>query len=176
MPTICVSKLLNKLPKKPDVYPHTITTKPGNLQADITYVFNFSSKTGGYDYILCVIDIYSRFLWTFPLKVISKAKVEHEISAIITNLHESKWNSPTITSLSLRTRVLISVERSKKEQLPRRVRSHSNVGTSPSPRHFAIDSESYGKTGTAVGVNHCGRTSLHCGEVCLNQHWKEECT
>ena len=64
-----------------------MATKPGILQADITYVFNFGTKTGGYDYILCVIDIYSRFLRTFPIKTITKAKVEHDVGEVIETIH-----------------------------------------------------------------------------------------
>jgi len=60
---------LHKPYKRPSVYRKTITPGVDDLwQADLVEMREFSESNEGYNYLLCVIDCYSKYAWCIPMK------------------------------------------------------------------------------------------------------------
>lgn len=55
--------------KKPYIYRKTITPGIDDLwQADLVEMREFSDSNDGYNYLLCIIDCYSKYAWCIPMK------------------------------------------------------------------------------------------------------------
>ena len=60
---------LHKPYKRPSVYRKTITPGIDDLwQADLVEMREFADFNSGYNYLLCVIDCYSKYAWTEAMK------------------------------------------------------------------------------------------------------------
>lgn len=54
-------------------------------QADLVEMIPYAKQNKGFKYILCVIDCFTKFAWTLPLKSKTGSEVSHELSKILTN-------------------------------------------------------------------------------------------
>ena len=67
------SQSINQIYKRPvkvKTYNKIIShyNQPGELQGDLMIMDKFPHQNSGYKYIFNVIDIYSRYAWSFPLE------------------------------------------------------------------------------------------------------------
>lgn len=65
----------------------------GNLQADTLFLKKFATKNNGYKYMLNVIDIYSRFAWSFALKNKKPEEVLPHLKIVINDVKEHYPNN-----------------------------------------------------------------------------------
>ena len=85
-----VSKYLFRLPmNRKSHQPRVIPTHIGELQADVMYLVDYGAWTGGYKYCLNVIDAYSRFVWSFPMKKLTKVEVKKDLIRVIQELEDT---------------------------------------------------------------------------------------
>lgn len=67
----------------------------GSLQADLMIMEKYANKNGGYKYLLNVIDIYSRYGWSIPLKNKESGEIAPHLQQIITKI-KRKWKPEKI--------------------------------------------------------------------------------
>lgn len=73
---------LGRVPVRPTIPIKCPRGTVGCLQADLMDVTKYATRNSGYKYILNVVDIYSRFVWSFPLKSKSPAVVAPKLESI----------------------------------------------------------------------------------------------
>lgn len=64
-------------------------------QADLIDMQNLKKYNNGYNYILVVIDCFSKYAWTEPLKSKNKEDVTHAFQHIVTVSHRVPVNLQT---------------------------------------------------------------------------------
>ena len=81
-----------------------ITRYPGNIvQSDLIDMQKFSGSNSGYNYILVVIDCFSKKLWTRPLKT---KRGQETAQALRSILESMKYPVQTMMALSCLTSML----------------------------------------------------------------------
>jgi hypothetical protein len=65
----------------------------GELQADLMDVSNLSKHNGGIKYLLNVIDIYSRYAWSFPLKSKKASEVAPHIEKVFKSIPKGNYKA-----------------------------------------------------------------------------------
>jgi hypothetical protein len=78
---------------------HIISYSPFNsLQLDIFVLKKYEYHNKGYDYILCIIDVFSRKVWAYPLKTKSLKDTTPAIKKVFSSsgLHEFNKNALVI--------------------------------------------------------------------------------
>ena len=63
------------------------------MQADLMDLMKFSRYNKGYKYILNIIDIYSRFVWSFPLKTKKPDEIVPHIESVIKQIPKNHYKS-----------------------------------------------------------------------------------
>ena len=63
------------------------------MQADLMDLMKFSRYNKGYKYILNIIDIYSRFVWSFPLKTKKPDEIAPHIESVIKQIPKNHYKS-----------------------------------------------------------------------------------
>ena len=61
------------------------------MQADLMDISNFSRDNSGVKYLLNVIDIYSRYTWSYPLKSKKPSEIALYIESIINSIPKSNY-------------------------------------------------------------------------------------
>ena len=95
------SKYLFKAPRYPsDKVPHIVAHHVGQLQVDVAYLqkVDFGAWKGSYEYLLVVIDVYSRYMWVIPLVKLSKKQVGEHIAEVIKWLESKGYSDVSLTS------------------------------------------------------------------------------
>jgi hypothetical protein len=79
-------------------YNHVVNkyNEPGVLQADLMDFKRFYHQNNGYKYLLNIIDIYSRFAWTFPIKSKKPEEITPHIEHVLKLLNDSIYKTLTV--------------------------------------------------------------------------------
>jgi hypothetical protein len=75
-----------RLTQKQDIFHPIIVPSIGYIDADLMDYSIYSKDNNGYNYILTVIDIYSRYVWAYPLKTKSPNEIIPYINEVNNNL------------------------------------------------------------------------------------------
>ena len=66
------------------------------MQLDIFVLDKYSSHNKGYSYILCFIDIFSRYVWCYPLKNKSSSDCTDALKEFFHDANIKKYNKDNI--------------------------------------------------------------------------------
>ena len=76
---------------------HIISLNPFNrLQLDIFVLQKYETSNNGYAYILCIMDIFSRKVWTYPMKTKSLSDTTPAIKKFFSSSGIHEFNKKSI--------------------------------------------------------------------------------
>lgn len=97
------SQIVNQLYKPPQSKKFDTIKAPfntvGALQMDLMSIQKYFRQNSDYKYIFCVIDIFSRYVWTYPLKNKTLNEIAPHLNNIFTEI-KSKYKDNIITLTS----------------------------------------------------------------------------
>ncbi len=67
--------------------------QPGEMQGDLMILNKYSRHNSGYKYIFNVIDIFSRYCWSFPLKTKSPDEIAPHLETIFNAIPKQNYRS-----------------------------------------------------------------------------------
>jgi len=82
------NQIYKQKPKKEIIY-HPITMyKVGGLQIDLLDIHQFARENNGFKWIFNIVDIFSRYVWSFPLKDKKPRSVEPNLKMVFDEIRE----------------------------------------------------------------------------------------
>jgi hypothetical protein len=76
-----VYKEVKKVQKHDEIRSHRL--EPGSFQADLMVMKKYSHYNKGYAYLFNIIDIYSRYAWSFPIKKKEASEIAPHLKKVI---------------------------------------------------------------------------------------------
>lgn len=119
------------------------TNMVGCTQVDLMQIDKFSRQNSGYKYILCAVDIYSRYAWAYPIKNKDAKSVVDPIKFIVHEI-QTQWPDNWITfTMDRGNEFLGDVKRFLEEE---NIRIFYNDPNSPTAKTHMSIVESFNKT------------------------------
>ena len=82
-----IYKIPQKIKKYNKIVSHRV--QPGSFQADLMDLKKYSQWNKGYKYLLNIIDIYSRYAWSFPIKQKTPEQIKELIRKVMNEVNPS---------------------------------------------------------------------------------------
>ncbi len=116
---------------------HIVSCNPFNrLQLDIFVLKKYESHNKGYGYILCIIDIFSRKVWTYPMKNNSLTDTTPAIKKVFSSSGLHEFNKKALVMIMSDSESAIEGDDRNEDQNFQKILSDNNAVLEPSKLNY----------------------------------------